>query len=132
MHFSTPRKLSNTRKHKQKLTRFDAQQFVDLCKIQCTITEISHFFHITIDELNKQCEKSFGVPSNIAQKEFSSDGKISLRRAQFRTAVEKDNPILQIWLGKNYLEQCEDPTKRAQEEQKGETLKAIVDAVRNI
>lgn len=132
MHFSTPKRSTNTRKYKQSLTRFDAQQFVDLCKIQCTITEISHFFHITIDELNKQCEKSFGVPSNIAQKEFSSEGKISLRRSQFKNAVEKNNPILQIWLGKNYLDQCEDPTKRAQEEQKSETLKAIVDAVKKI
>lgn len=132
MHFSTPRRSTKTRKYKDALTRFDSQQFVDLCKIQCTITEISHFFHITIDELDKQCKKSFGVPVNIAQKEFSSDGKISLRRSQFRTAVEKDNPIMQIWLGKNYLEQCEDPAKRVQEEQKSETLKAIVDAVKNI
>ena len=132
MHFSTPRKLSNTRKHKQKLTRFDAQQFVDLCKIQCTITEISHFFHITIDELDKQCLKAFGVPVNIAQKEFSSEGKISLRRSQFRTATEKDNPIMQIWLGKNYLEQCEDPAKRVQEEQKQETLNNIIDAIKNV
>lgn len=132
MHFSTPKRSKNTRKYKQSLTRFDAQQFIDLCKIQCTITEISHFFHITIDELNKQCEKSFGVPVNIAQKEFNSEGKISLRRSQFRTATEKDNPIMQIWLGKNYLEQCEDPTKRAQEEQKSEVLKDIINAIKGV
>lgn len=132
MHFSTPRKLSNTRKYKQTLTRFDAQQFVDLCKIQCTITEIAHFFHITIDELNKQCEKHFGVPVNIAQKEFNSEGKISLRRAQFKNAVEKENPIIQIWLGKNYLNQCDDPAKRVQEEQKSEVLKDIVNAIKNV
>lgn len=132
MHFSTPKRSTNTRKYKQSLTRFDAQQFVDLCKIQCTITEIAHFFHITIDELNKQCQKSFGVPANIAQKEWQSEGKISLRRSQFKTAVDKGNPIMQIWLGKNYLDQCEDPTKRAQEEQKQETLNSIIEAIKNV
>lgn len=132
MHFSTPRKLTNTRKHKQTLTRFNAQQFIDLCKIQCTITEIANFFHITIDELDKQCCKSFGIPSHIAQKEFNSEGKISLRRAQFKTATEKGNPIMQIWLGKNYLDQCEDPAKRAQEEQKQETLNSIIEAIKNV
>ena len=132
MHFSTPRRSKNTRKYKQSLTRFDAQQFIELCKIQCTLTEIAHFFHITNEQLDEECRKSFGIPSNIAQKEFNSEGKISLRRSQFRTAVEKDNPIMQIWLGKNYLEQCDDPSKKAQEEQKSETLKAIVDAVKNI
>lgn len=132
MHFSTPRKLTNTRKHKQSITRFNAQQFIDLCKIQCTISEIAHFFHITIDELDKYCLKEFGVPVNIAQKEHSSEGKISLRRAQFKTAVEKNNPILQIWLGKNYLDQCEDPAKRAQEEQKQETLNSIIEAIKNV
>lgn len=132
MHFSTPRKRTNTRKYKQSLTRFDAQQFIDLCKIQCTITEISHFFHITIEQLDEECKKSFGVPVYIAQKEFNSEGKISLRRSQFRTATEKDNPIMQIWLGKNYLDQCEDPTKRAQEEQKQETLNSIIEAIKNV
>lgn len=132
MHFSTPPKQTSSRKHKQLLTRFNAQQFIDLCKIQCTITEISHFFHITIDELDKECHKSFGVPAHVAQKEFSSEGKISLKRAQFKTATEKNNPIMQIWLGKNYLDQCEDPAKRAQEEQKQETLNNIIEAIKNV
>lgn len=132
MHFSTPRKQTQSKKHQQSLTRFSAQQFIELCKIQCTITEISHFFHITIDELDKECHKAFGVPVNIAQKEFNSEGKISLRRSQFKTATEKGNPIMQIWLGKNYLNQCEDPAKREQDEQKAETLNNILEAVKKI
>ena len=132
MHFSTPRKQTSKSKYKKELLRFNPQQFIDLCRIQCTLTEISHFFHITTEELNKQCLKSFGVPSDIAQKEFNSEGKISLRRSQFKNAVEKNNPILQIWLGKNYLNQCEDPAKRVQDEQKNETLKEIVEAVKKI
>lgn len=132
MHFSTPRKRTTTRKYKQSLTRFNAQQFVDLCKIQCTLSEIAHFFHITNEQLNEECKKYFGVPSDIAQKEFNSEGKISLRRSQFKNAVEKNNPILQIWLGKNYLNQCEDPAKRVQDEQKNETLKEIVEAVKKL
>lgn len=132
MHFSTPRKQTQTKKYKQSLTRFDSQQFIDLCKIQCTISEIANFFHISIDELDKQCHKAFGISAHYAQKEFGSEGKISLRRSQFKTAVEKNNPIMQIWLGKNYLDQCEDPAKRAQEEQKQETLNNIIEAIKNV
>lgn len=132
MHFSTPRRSKNTRKYKDSIIHFNAQQFVELCKIQCTLTEISHFFHITLEELDNYCKKEFAVPSNVAQKEFSSEGKISLKRSQFKTAIEKQNPIMQIWLGKNYLDQCEDPSKRAQEEQKTETLREIVEAVKKI
>jgi hypothetical protein len=132
MHFSTPRKQTSKSKYKKELLRFDPQQFVDLCKIQCTLTEIAHFFHITNEQLNEECKKSFGVPSDIAQKEFNSEGKISLRRSQFKNAVEKNNPILQIWLGKNYLNQCEDPAKRVQDEQKNEMLKDIIQAVKEV
>ena len=132
MHFSVPRKQTSKSSYKKSLNRFSPQQFVDLCKIQCTLTEISHFFHITTQQLDEECKKHFGIPSNIAQKEFSSEGKISLRRSQFKTAVEKENPIMQIWLGKNYLEQCDDPAKRIQDEQKNETLKEIVDAVKKL
>jgi hypothetical protein len=32
-----------------------------------------------------------------------AQGKIKLRRAMFRNAVEKDQPVMQIWLSKNYL-----------------------------
>lgn len=132
MHFSTPKKLTNTRKYKQSLTRFDSQQFVDLCKIHCTLTEIANFFHITNEKLDEECKKSFGVPATIAQKEWESEGKISLKRSQFKTAIEKENPIMQIWLGKNYLNQCEDPAKRMQDEQKQETLTSILEAVKKI
>lgn len=132
MHFSTPRKQKSSKKYKQSLTRFDAQQFVDLCKIQCTLSEIANFFHISLEDLDKECCKNFGISAQYALKEFSSEGKISLRRSQFKTATEKNNPIMQIWLGKNYLDQCEDPAKRAQEEQKQETLNNIIEAIKNV
>lgn len=132
MHFSTPRKQTGKKSYKNNLISFNPQQFVDLCKIQCTLSEIAHFFHISMDELDKHCQKHFGIGCQYAQKEYSSEGKISLRRSQFKTAVEKNNPIMQIWLGKNYLNQCEDPAKRVQDEQKNETLKEIVDAVKKL
>lgn len=132
MHFSTPRRSKNTRKYKDSLIRFNAQQFVELARIQCTLSEIAHFFHITMDELDKYCQKEFAISAKYALKEFSSEGKISLKRSQFKTAIEKQNPIMQIWLGRNYLDQCEDPSKRAQEEQRTETLREIVEAVKKI
>ena len=132
MHFSTPKRSKNTRKYKNSVIHFNAQQFVELARIQCTLSEIAHFFHITMGELDHYCEKEFAISAKYALKEFSSEGKISLKRSQFKTAIDKQNPIMQIWLGKNYLDQCEDPSKRAQEEQKTETLKEIVEAVKKI
>ena len=135
MHFSKPAKQRN-KKYKNLDTseyiEFTSQQFIELAKIQCTLTEICHFFHITMNELDKNCKREFGVPAQYALKEYSDGGKISLRRSQFKTAVEKDNPIMQIWLGKNYLNQCEDPAKRVQDEQKQETLTSILEAVKKI
>ncbi len=36
-------------------------------------------------------------------------GKVALRRAQWRNAVEKNNVTMQIWLGKNCLSQTDSP-----------------------
>ena len=34
-------------------------------------------------------------------------GKVTLRRAQWRNAIEKNNVTMQIWLGKNVLNQTD-------------------------
>jgi hypothetical protein len=40
-------------------------------------------------------------------KKHSGTGKISLRRAQFRSAIEGKNVTMQIWLGKQHLGQAD-------------------------
>lgn len=53
--------------------------------------------------------------------------KVSLKRAQFDTAVNKRNPTMQIWLGKQYLAQRDDPGGKQVE--KSDQLQGLFDAL---
>ena len=70
-----------------------------LASLQCTLREIASFFDC--DE--KTIRTRF--PAEIAKgKEI---GKISIRRAQFKRAVDAGSDTMLIWLGKQYLGQRE-------------------------
>lgn len=78
--------------------------FEKLCGLQCTETEICGFFGVTDKTLSRWCRENYdGRNFSETYKELSQDGKISLRRAQFRLA-EKSSAMA-IWLGKQYLGQ---------------------------
>lgn len=81
------------------------EQFEKLCNLQCTKEEICGFFGITDKTLTGWCERTYGLDYSEAFKTYSQDGKISLRRTQFRMAER--NPAMAIWLGKQYLGQTE-------------------------
>jgi hypothetical protein len=70
----------------------------ELANIQCTDTEIAAVMRCDVATL-----KNF---SEII-KEGRDEGKTSLRRAQFKKALE-GNPAMLIWLGKFYLGQKEE------------------------
>lgn len=68
----------------------------------------------------EECAAAFGIDektltSRLKERGFSgfseffrkhnAGGKISLRRAQYITAVKDRNPTMLIWLGKQYLDQ---------------------------
>lgn len=84
----------------------DKKQFEEMCKIQCTKTEICAVLGMsdkTLDErLHEEYEKSFSE----VFKEFSAGGLMSLRQAQFKSAL-KGNVSMQKHLGINYLDQVE-------------------------
>lgn len=77
--------------------------FEKLCGLQCTEAEICGFFGVTDKTLSRWCRENYGGNFSETFKELSQDGKISLRRAQFRLA-EKSSAMA-IWLGKQYLGQ---------------------------
>lgn len=83
----------------------DEKQFEKLCSIQCTLGEISAWFKCSEDTIERWCKRTFGLSFAEAYKNFSVDGKISLRRTQFRMAEK--NVSMAIWLGKQYLGQTE-------------------------
>lgn len=83
----------------------DPEQFKKLCAIQCTLEEIASWFKCSEDTIERFSKREFGISFAEAYKTFSADGKISLRRIQFKMAEK--NPSMAIWLGKQYLGQKE-------------------------
>lgn len=83
----------------------DKDQFTKLCGIQCTLEEISSWFKCSEDTIERWCKRELKMSFADAFKTFSADGKISLRRNQFKMA--EHNVSMAIWLGKQYLGQKE-------------------------
>lgn len=83
----------------------DGDQFRKLCGIQCTLSEIASWFKCSEDTIENWCKREFKKGFSEMYKTFSADGKISLRRTQFRMA--EHNVSMAIWLGKQYLGQRE-------------------------
>jgi hypothetical protein len=83
----------------------DYEQFEKLCNLQCTLAEISDFFCISEDTLEARVKEHYGQLFNVVRMQYLAVGKISLRRSQFETAVNKKNATMQIWLGQQYLGQ---------------------------
>lgn len=87
----------------------DAEQFEKLCAIQCTLKEIAAWFGCSEDTIERWCLREYkdenDKPMSFAEayKNFSADGKISLRRWQFKLAER--NTSMAIWLGKQWLGQ---------------------------
>lgn len=83
----------------------DKEQFKKLCAIQCTLGEIASWFKCSEDTIERWCKREFGEGFAESYKMFSADGKISLRRTQFKMA--EHNVSMAMFLGKVYLGQRE-------------------------
>ena len=74
------------------------------CQVGCTREECAGILRIapaTLDERLKEQGTNF---QEYFKNHFDKT-KQSLRRAQIKSALEKKNPTMQIWLGKQYLGQ---------------------------
>jgi hypothetical protein len=78
----------------------DYQLVEDLSQIQCTQEEISQILDISSRTLQKDEEFL-----RIYKKGIES-GRMSLRRMQYKSAMN-GNVTMQIWLGKQYLNQMD-------------------------
>ena len=87
----------------------DSEQFEKLCALQCTLKEIAGWFGCSEDTIENWCKRTYvdenDQPMGFSDtyKKYSADGKISLRRFQFKQAER--NPSMAIWLGKQWLGQ---------------------------
>lgn len=83
----------------------DKDQFIGLCNIQCTLTEIADWFKCSEDTIERWCKRELGSGFAESYKKYSVGGKISLRRYQMKMA--EHNATMAIWLGKQYLGQTD-------------------------
>ena len=85
---------------KIKLNVVDAEK---LATLQCTFEEIAAFFDVSVDTVRARSrdDREF---SQALQK-GREGGRISVRREQFRKAVDQGNVTMLIWLGKQWLGQ---------------------------
>lgn len=81
------------------------EQFESLCNLQCTLDEIAGFFKCSSDTIERWCKRTYNQGFAETYKTYSQNGKISLRRYQYRMAEK--NPAMAIWLGKQWLGQTE-------------------------
>lgn len=84
---------------------FDKVLFEDLCAIHCTQTEILHILRTDPTTLEHWCYRVYGWPLGYAIERLSADGKCSLRRAQWKAALESGSERMMIHLGKHILGQ---------------------------
>lgn len=88
---------------KQAQIKIDQKQFENLCKMQCTETEIMSWFDVSKDTLLRWCKATYGTDFATVYEQKKEGGKIALRRYQLQQAEK--NPTMAIWLGKQYLKQ---------------------------
>lgn len=85
--------------------QIDEEQFKKLCGIQCTLQEIAGFFDCCEDTIENWCKRELKQSFSDAYKIHSAQGKISLRRMQFKLAEK--SAAMAIFLGKQYLGQSD-------------------------
>ena len=85
----------------------DYETVLGLMRIMCTAEEICDVMGISQDTLCRRLsERGAGTFAEIYKKN-KAHGKASIRRAQYKLAVDQMNPTMLIWLGKNNLGQMD-------------------------
>lgn len=91
---------------KKNLTPKEWESVDYMCMIHCTGEEIAGVLGMDYDTLNRNCKDQKGMYISDYIKRHQAGGKMSLRRAQWK-AAEGGNVTMQIWLGKQWLDQKE-------------------------
>lgn len=98
--------------NKQGRPRFaiDYEKLNAMCQMHCTETECASIFNVDRDTLTAALKRDGHESFSAYFKKASAGGKMSLRRRQYKAAMDGSVPMM-IWLGKNWLEQKDDPTQ---------------------
>lgn len=106
---------------------FDKNIFEGLCRIWCTWEEIESILQADQSTINKWSKRVYGESCHKIRKQFSATGKATLRRNQIH--LSQSNAAMAIWLGKQKLDQKENPTTK---EFFNGKLAFILEALKNV
>ena len=95
-------------------------EFEKLCGLQCTKEEICDWFDVTDKTLDAWCKRTYKNGFSVVFEQKRSKGKISLRRSQFKLAEK--SAAMAIFLGKNYLDQKDNPVDEEKQDNKIEIV----------
>lgn len=85
----------------------DWKKVESLCAIHCTAEEIASILDISSDTLERRCKENHNISLAEYIRQKSANGKASLRRRQYKKAMEEGNTTMLIWLGKQWLGQTD-------------------------
>ena len=100
---------------------------IKLAGIMCTQEEIAGILQVSKETLSRKSKKDHKMNFVDFLKEYQSNGKASLRRKQFETALEGNISML-IWLGKQYLDQSDTLTQKLEQTQVYSELQSMTDS----
>ena len=103
------------------------EEFEKLCGLQCTLDEIAGWYKCSEDTVERWCKRTYNKGFADVYKIYSANGKISLRRYQFKLA-EKSSAMA-IWLGKQWLGQKEPERQETADDM--EDLSALGDMLKD-
>lgn len=83
------------------------EQVKAMCRIQCTQEEVCAILEVDDKTLSARLREAGYSGFSEFHKKYNHEGKASLRRAQWKAAVEDNNPTMLVWLGKNMLSQTD-------------------------
>lgn len=99
--------MATKKKTGRPLKKIDWEKAEKLANIFCTGEEIASILGMDYDTLNSAIKREYDKSFSDWYKKHSADGKISLRRTQFKLATEENNVTMAIWMGKQYLGQSD-------------------------
>lgn len=102
---STSPSTSRSRHVENPRKKVNFKQLDALLQMQATAEECAAVLDMSESTLDARVREEFGITFHEYAAPKKAMGRMSLRRAQFVTAVQNKNVTMQIWLGKNMLEQ---------------------------
>ena len=77
----------------------DMTKLTNMVRIQCTREECVKVLGVSESTIDRRVKEATGQGFEAFHEKHSQEGKMSLRRAQFKAATEDRQPTMLVWMG---------------------------------